>query len=179
LALKTGVFNVVAVVGVQWELVLFLAQGVEIVLYAEGFWIELKRRWNIGGCFADRVSAPLSGGQLRSDRACRRALFCLGILGVVQNSLAQILFEPREMTSARFSQSLAILWNILIIRGVELHCLLSNLLFEIFVVFHFVYEFIIFLNKMLHFHGFFHLVSNIGIELNNLMKNDFRKIQAT
>ena len=37
LALKTGVFNVVAVVGVQRELVLFLAQGVEIVLYAEGF----------------------------------------------------------------------------------------------------------------------------------------------
>jgi hypothetical protein len=67
----------------------------------------------------------------------------------------------------------------LIIRGVELHCLLSNLLFEIFVVFHPVYEFIIFLNEMLHFHGFFHLVSNIGIELNNLMKNDFRKIQAT
>ena len=37
LALKTGVFNIVAVVGVQRELVLFLAQGVEIVLYAEGF----------------------------------------------------------------------------------------------------------------------------------------------
>ena len=38
LTFKTGVFDVVStVVGIRGELMLFLAQGIEIVLYANGF----------------------------------------------------------------------------------------------------------------------------------------------
>ena len=52
-------------------------------------------------------------------------------------------------------------------------------MFESLVIFYLIYEFIIFLHKMMRFYGFFHLVADIWIELNNLMKNPFGKIEAT